>query len=319
MLVRFWGTRGSLPVALRAEAVEQKVRSALKRGLTANLRSEADVDEFVDGMSFAETGTYGGSSSCVEIDNPRSHEVVVCDAGSGLRELGVSLSEEHRTSGVVVNLFLSHPHWDHIMGFPFFTPAYVPGNTIRIFGCHDSIESVLRTQNSAPYFPVDFSALGANIEFHTIEPGQPIDVAGLRVTPALQRHGGRSYGYRFEHDDGVVVYSTDGEHKLEQASEIEQVVAFFKDADVVIFDAMYSLADAISVREDWGHSSNLVGVDLCLRAGVRHYCMFHHEPIHDDATLDRILKETRRYEELSRGEGQPLLVSTAYDGMEIVL
>ena len=202
------------------------------------------------------------------------------------------------------------------MGFPFFAPAYVPGNIVRIYGCHDNLEQVFRLQNSAPYFPVDFSFLGAAIEFHKLEPGKSCEIAGLQITPSRQRHGGDSYGYRFEHDGQVVVYSTDGEHKLEAPDEIEHVVGFFRGADLVIFDAMYSLADAVSIHEDWGHSSNLVGVDLCLRAGVGHYCMFHHEPMNDDATLERILLETRRYEELSRLD-QGLLVSSAYDGLEI--
>jgi phosphoribosyl 1,2-cyclic phosphodiesterase len=289
--------------------VRAKVRSALIGSLARGVPSDpAAVDAYLDTeLGFAGAGTYGGNSSCVEIESPGSEEIVVCDAGSGMRELGVRLLERRGPSGLTVNLLLSHPHWDHIMG-----------NTVRIYGCHDSLERVLRTQNSAPFFPVDFSALRADIEFHRLEPGRTVDIAGLRVTASLQRHGGDSYGYRFEHGGRSVVYSTDGEHKLEQTAEIDRVIDFFRGADLVIFDAMYSLADAISIREDWGHSSNLVGVDLCLRAGVRHYCMFHHEPRNDDAALDRILAETRRYEEISR-DGKRLRITSAYDGLEIAL
>lgn len=318
MLVRFWGTRGSLPVALNAQALRGKFADAIERALASGVAGDRrSIESFIDNeLSFAQRATYGGNSSCVEIAGGPTSEFIVCDAGSGLREFGAHVIEKRGPKGAVINILLSHPHWDHIMGFPFFAPAYLPGNTVRIFGCHDSIESVLRTQNSAPYFPVSFDTMGANIEFHSLTPGRSATIAGLQVTPALQRHGGDSFGYRFEHADGCVVYSTDGEHKLERAAELEAVVAFFKDADLVIFDAMYSLADAISVREDWGHSSNLVGVDLCLRAGVGHYCMFHHEPMNDDATLDRVLAETRRYEELSRDDRR-LHVSSAYDGLEI--
>lgn len=318
MRVRFWGTRGSIPAPLDARAVRAKVRGALLCALERGVGgAEAAVDAFIDSeLSFAAAGTYGGNSSCVEIESPASSEIVVCDAGSGLRDLGMRLLERAGSGGMVVNLLLSHLHWDHIMGFPFFPPAYVAGNTIRIFGCHPDLEAAFRVQHSAPFFPVDFSRLEARVEFHNLVPGRTVDLAGLRVTPARQRHGGDSYGYRFEHGGRTVVYSTDGEHKLEQTGEIHQVIDFFRGADLVIFDAMYSLAEAVSIREDWGHSSNLVGVDLCRRAGVRHICMFHHEPRNDDEALDRILAETRRYADLAR-DGSPLRVSSAYDGLEI--
>jgi ribonuclease BN (tRNA processing enzyme) len=215
---------------------------------------------------------------------------------------------------------MSHVHWDHIMGFPLFTPAYVPGNRVVIYGAHAELESAFRRQHAAPSFPVDFSALGGRIEFVRLEPGHEYSFAGLRVRLMLQRHSGDSYAYRFASAGKVVVYSTDSEHTLTDVAETERFADFFRDADVVIFDAMYSLADSISVKADWGHSSNLVGVELCHMAGARQLCLFHHEPAHGDEAIDRVLKETRRYEEISRStQYKPLLVSAAYDGMEIVL
>ena len=129
---------------------------------------------------------------------------------------------------------------------------------------------------------MDFAALGADIEFVRLEAGKTCEIAGLAVTPMLQRHAGDSYGYRFAADGKTVVYSTDSEHALVDLEETRRFVDFFHDADLVIFDAMYSLADAISVKADWGHSSNIVGVELCQMAGARELCLFHHEPVHDD-------------------------------------
>jgi ribonuclease BN (tRNA processing enzyme) len=213
---------------------------------------------------------------------------------------------------------MSHVHWDHIMGLPFFTPAYIPGNRVRIYGCHAELESALRRQMDRPSFPVDFSYLRATIEFVRMEPGVRCDAAGMRVTAKRQRHEGDSYGYRFECGGKVVVYSTDSEHKLADTVENNGFVEFFRDADVVVFDAMYSLADAISVKADWGHSSNVVAVELCQLARVRHLCMFHHEPASSDAVLSGVLADTRRLEEITR-TGDPLTVTAAYDGMEIDL
>jgi phosphoribosyl 1,2-cyclic phosphodiesterase len=220
----------------------------------------------------------------------------------------------------VYNFFMSHVHWDHIMGFPFFPPAYIPGNTIRIHGCHTLavLQEAFHRQHSAPCFPVEWQKLGADITFIHLEPGQWYDVNGFRVQAKIQPHPGDSYGYRFEKDGKAVVYSTDAEHKLVSEEATNAMVAFYREADLVIFDAMYSLADMITIKEDWGHSSNTTGVDLCLRARVKHYCMFHHEPVYDDATLSTVLQDTRRYAEIVH-EGVPLQVSTAYDGLEIRL
>jgi ribonuclease BN (tRNA processing enzyme) len=114
------------------------------------------------------------------------------------------------------------------------------------------------------------------------------------------------------------VYSTDSEHKLEDPRETRSFVEFFRNADLVIFDAMYSLLDAVSVKEDWGHSSNIVGVEMAQMANVRHLCMFHHEPSFDDDRIESVLKETIRFEKLTRTQ-QPLKITAAYDGMEIEL
>jgi len=220
--------------------------------------------------------------------------------------------------GGTYHVFMSHVHWDHIMGLPFFTPAYIPGNRVIIYGGHQHLESALRRQQEQPSFPVDFNTFRADIQFRRLEPGKWHDAAGMKVMVKLQRHSGDSFGFRFEHDGKSVIYSTDSEHDLGNRKETDGFVDFFRAADLVIFDAMYSLADAISVKADWGHSSNIAGVELCHAAGVKHLCMFHHEPAFDDASIARVLADTRRYEEICR-TGAPMTVTAAYDGMEIDL
>jgi phosphoribosyl 1,2-cyclic phosphodiesterase len=245
-------------------------------------------------------------------------EYFVCDMGSGARPFGVHVLARQGGRPATVNVFMSHVHWDHIMGFPFFGPAYVPGTRIRIHGCHEVLERAFRLQQSPPCFPVEFGQLGAAVEFVRLEPDKPHTVSGLTVTPHLQLHSGDSYGFRFEHQGKVAIYSTDSEHKLENRAEAEGFAKFFHEADAVVFDAMYALADAISVKADWGHSSNIVGVELCQMAHAKHLVLFHHEPANDDATLEGLLKEARRFEELTRGDRE-LRVSAAYDGMELDL
>ncbi|HYE90611.1 MAG TPA: MBL fold metallo-hydrolase [Terriglobales bacterium] len=316
MLVRFWGTRGSIPVAITSASVKQKLVTMLLKAVGQRFDSVEQVEAFVE-REGPMPYTFGGNSSCVQLDTG-GRDYVLCDVGSGVRPFGNEVLATRGPTGHTFHVFMSHLHWDHIMGFPFFVPVYIPGNTIRIYGCHEALEEAFRRQHCAPSFPVDYGVLGATIEYVRLEPGRTYEVAGLRVRAMRQHHGGDSYGYRFEHEGKVVVYSTDSEHKLEDQAQTEAFVEFFRDADLVIFDAMYSLADAVTVKEDWGHSSNVVGVELCQRARARRLCMFHHEPVYDDGQLVTVLAETRRFEEITRGE-RPLEVSSAYDGMEIVL
>jgi phosphoribosyl 1,2-cyclic phosphodiesterase len=322
MRVRFWGTRGSLPVALGAAEVRRKVAESLLLAQGRRFAGLAEAEAYAATLPFATAQTYGGNSSCVELElaapGSAAHEYVLCDLGSGVRPFGNAVMARHGAKTPnTFHVFMSHLHWDHIMGFPFFTPAYISGNHIRIYGCHPGLEAAFRRQQDPPSFPVNFDYLGATIEFVNLQPGQRYDIAGLRVTPKLQLHAGDSYGYRFERGGKVVVYSTDSEHKLDSAEETEAFVRFFFGADLVIFDAMYSLADAISVKEDWGHSSNMVGVELCQLAGARRLALFHHEPIFQDARISGIEAETRRLEALTRQDAPELDICAAYDGLEI--
>jgi phosphoribosyl 1,2-cyclic phosphodiesterase len=318
MRVRFWGTRGSIPVALTWRDLRDRIAQAL---VAANGRALDTLEKAYafagSALPFSVAATYGGHSPCVELE-PGSASYFVCDMGSGARPFGAHVMARQAGAPARVNVFMSHLHWDHMMGFPFFVPAWVPGTQLRIHGCHPALEAAFVRQQEAPGFPVGFSRLGASLEFVQLEPGKTVEVDGVRVTPKHQLHGGDSYGYRFEAGGRSVIYSTDSEHKLEDTAETHDFVDFFRDADLVIFDSMYSLAEAVSVKEDWGHSSNMVGVELCQMAGVRHLVLFHHEPAYDDAAIERVLTETRRFEELTR-EGAPLVVSSAYDGLEIAL
>ena len=324
MKVRFWGTRGSIPVSITAKDVRARIGTALRaaRDRATPIGDDSDIERFIDSLGFAVSGTYGGHSSCVEIETgaeDAGNEHLLCDMGSGARAFGQRMLERYGTARPqTYHVFMSHVHWDHIMGFPFFTPVYIPGNRIVIHGCHAELEHAFKRQQAAPSFPVDFSLLASSIEFDVMARGETRNVAGVSVSTLKQRHGGDSYGWRFEGAGKSVVYSTDSEHRLENAEETNVFVNFFRNADLVIFDAMYSLADAISVKADWGHSSNIVGVELCQMAGARRLCMFHHEPAYSDERIDSVLAETRRFEEITRDDSA-LEVLSAWDGLEITV
>ncbi len=315
--VRFWGTRGSVPAALTANDVREKVVQALLAASGKALDTLEKARAFAASLPFAASNTFGGNSSCVELKSDGTPRVLL-DIGSGARQAGIDALRQLAGKPGEFHIFMSHMHWDHIMGFPFFTPAYLPGHHIRIYGCHAELEHAFRLQQSPPCFPVDLSRMSARIEFIQLETERTYEIAGYRITAKRQSHGGDSYGYRFERNGQTVIYSTDSEHKLEDSAATMSFVEFFRDADLVIFDAMYSLADAISVKEDWGHSSNVVGVELCQMAMAKHLVLFHHEPAFDDAMIEKLWHESQRLEEITR-DSHRVEVTAAYDGLEIAL
>lgn len=319
MRVRFWGTRGSIPVALTSLDVRDRLVRALLQANGHDLDSIEKACAFVEGQLAPLTQTFGGHSACVEFEpggSADSEQYFVCDMGSGARAFGEHVVARQSGRKATVNVFMSHTHWDHIMGFPFFRPAYMKNALIRIHGCHESLEHAFRLQQDPPCFPVPFSQLSAAIEFVRLAPGETHRIAGVEVTPKLQLHSGDSFGFRFAAGGKSFVYTTDSEHKLEDRAVTDSFVAFFRDADLVVFDAMYSLAEAISVKADWGHSSNIIGVELCQLARAKRLALYHHEPANDDEAIGRILHETQRLEELTRADHKVEVVA-AYDGLEM--
>jgi len=318
MLVRFWGTRGSLPVAPRARAIEDKVVGALLRASGRSFADEAAARAFVnDELSFAEAHTYGGATTCLEIEGA-DDSFFILDMGSGLRELGNDAFRRVAAGrSRTYNFFLSHLHWDHIMGFPFFGPAFDPGATIVIHSGHADAEEALRRQQEEISFPVAFDWLRAKIEFKVLTPGQTYHVDGIDVDLMPQDHSHVSYAWRFRRDGRTMVFSTDAEHRMEDVEDKKAFETFFDKADLVICDTMYSLAESITLKADWGHSSNVMAVNLCHGAGAGKLVLFHHEPTSTDADIDRLYDETIRYEALSRRGGRPLEIVCSYDSLEL--
>lgn len=321
MKIRFWGTRGSLPTPLNAPAVRAKIRAALQQAQGHELRDGASLDKFIDEeLDFATAGAFGGNTSCVQVNDPDIDEYIVMDAGTGLRDFGNAFMAANGGKPATFHIFFSHIHWDHIQGFPFFTPAYVPGNKLILHAHHAPLEETMVKQLENPNFPVPITMMNADIEFDVRPPGTGWEIAGFKITTIAQKHPGISYGYRFEKNGKVFVYSTDSEHKDDFSDDDYPFVRFFQDADVVVFDAQYSLAEATALKEDWGHSSNMVGVELASRARVKNLCLFHNEPMADDAQLAQVEAASNRYAKLFNEDsesGFPQRVYVAYDSLEI--
>lgn len=318
MHVCFWGTRGSLPASLTSAAVHSKIRKAMKAAGRARPVTTCRLNRMLRALPFAVRGAYGCNTSCVEITGGDAY--ILCDAGSGLRDFGQHIMDlVHRGKAsfpATFHLFLSHFHWDHIQGFPFFTPAYIPGNRIFVYGGHADMRTPFDRQMTPPFFPVTLEAMEADLRFSTLETDRPHVIGGLTVRLIRQNHPGDSYGYRFECDGRSVVYTTDAEHKDNLDADYYPFVDFCRGADLIVMDAQYSLKDAFTIRENWGHSNNITAVELAVKAGIPRLCLYHSEHTCNDYLLDRFLKQTRRYAEL-HAEGKPPKVVMAYDGLKV--
>ncbi|MFW6085736.1 MAG: MBL fold metallo-hydrolase [Myxococcota bacterium] len=253
----------------------------------------------------------GGNTSCVEV---RCGEVrLVFDGGTGLRLLGKEIVGE---SPLTLHLFFSHVHWDHIQGFPFFAPAFVPGNTIHLYGAanvYGTIEAAMAGQMEFPNFPVKLSQLPSTLVFHDLSDSDEVTVAdGVRVRTAPGNHPGGVLAYRVESGGHAVVYATDTEHFEDRIDG--GLVELARGADALIYDSQYTpeeyRGEPAPAKIGWGHSTFVAGARVAREAGVKQYVLFHHDPDQDDAA---VRDKERRARELF----EPSIA--AYEGLELRL
>ncbi|MEM1222027.1 MAG: MBL fold metallo-hydrolase [Verrucomicrobiota bacterium] len=315
-----WGSCGSLPSPISSATIRRKLSSALWAARDTSFENKEAVEAFIDNLPHSTRGTYKANTSCVQITN-QSDEIILCDAGTGIRDYALSIPPEEGPK--TYHIFISHLHWDHIQGFPFFNPAYVTGNTIIIHGFHPEIEETLRLQMKAPCFPVPFEAMRADIKFDIREDGSEFQVGRTRIRTIKQQHPGDSWGYRFEEDGKSIVYSTDSEHGPEAREPNYPFIKFFEYADVLIFDGQYTFEQASNEKRYWGHSDHLTAIELGARAKTNKLVIFHHEPAHSDREIEKIheqaIVECKAFNRtLDYGDATyPKQLFIAYDGLTV--
>lgn len=231
---------------------------------------------------------FGGNTSCVEVRNGRD-DIMIFDAGTGITPLGRRLVKKDPTAEMDLKIFLTHFHWDHIQGIPFFQPLYSEGNKVTFFSFENQAEEMLRGQMTQPYFPVSFDLLPARLEFQPID-HESFEIAGTRITPFPLNHPQGCTGYRLEQEEAVIVYATDHEHGDAKHDRIlfEQATG----ADLLVYDAQYTPQE-YKERVGWGHSTWFEGCQLAESAGVKDLVLFHHDPFHHDHFLADIVKLAR--------------------------
>ncbi len=312
MKIKIWGARGSIPAPLNSEHIEAKLYQAILGMPPLNTQDPEAVRTYIKKLPPLVRGTAGGNTPCVEMQT--YGQEFILDAGSGLYPLGLELMKGPCGRGEgTLHIFISHGHWDHIQGFPMFNPAFVKGNRIFIYGAHN-LKEIFEIQQTPPTWPVKLSYMQADIQFVKVEPGRPLYIDKVRVETLKNAHPGDAYSYRFEDQHNVLVYASDAEYKKLEDDVVNPYVTFFRKADALIFDAMYTLQDAWVIKEDWGHSSAMIGVDLAHAAGVKHLILFHHDPSYSDAVIEQIHAAAVEYQ-AQRGFPSELEISVACEGM----
>lgn len=314
--VKFWGTRGSIPVSFSDAQLDDSIAAALAAAGPGDVGSEAAARAFLSRRDRAWPRRIGGDTTCVEFTNAGGGRVLV-DLGSGARRLGAEMMASGGPARPI-NVLMTHMHWDHLQGFPFFVPAFIPGTRMRIAGGHgpEALKAAILDQFMSPYFPVPSDVIQADLEFFEIPVDRAFELEGFTVTPFLLNHGGGCYGYRFDYEGASVVFASDAQHEPENIRADYPYVQWAKGADALIFDAQYSFVELVLHKGDWGHSSGLVGVDLAHLAEVDRILLTHHDPASTDQMIDDLVTQTREYEEMLReGGARPVAIDAVYDGM----
>jgi phosphoribosyl 1,2-cyclic phosphodiesterase/CheY-like chemotaxis protein len=297
--VRFWGVRGSIPTP------------------------------------GPDTAHYGGNTSCVEVR--ADGEIIILDAGTGIRPLGLSLVNEFKRQPVGITILLTHTHWDHIQGFPFFVPAYNSRNSIRILGyegVREGLGKTLSSQMESPYFPIALQSMPGYIKVEQLK-DMEFQIGSVRVQAKFVNHPGICVGYRLFTSAGSVVFIPDNETHLRLKStpsphtvgatdaeaidyarkQDEELIEFVRDADVLILDSQYD-AEEYPGHVGWGHTCVDDSTMVALQANVKNLYLFHHDPGHDDAHVAKMEKHAKR---IASRKGSPLNVEAAREGVERVL
>jgi phosphoribosyl 1,2-cyclic phosphodiesterase len=321
--IKFWGTRGSLPQGMAHDGVLSIINEVLDAAEKKGLASPAAIKSGLASGVFPHPLSYGGNTSCIEVSD--GEQLAFVDMGSGLREAGTY----HLPSGrKEFHVFLTHMHWDHVMGLPFFVPVHIPGYTIKIYHVHRNAPEAVKINFNGVNFPLTFEQLGGKIEFIQLKLYDTFHLGNLKVTPFVLDHPGGSFGYRFDGGGRSCSIGVDGEFKRISRGELGKDLPFYQNLDLLVFDAQYEISELAS-RFDWGHCSPNIGVDLALREAIRTLAFTHHDPWATPAKLRRMYQSAVKHasSQMSAFQSQwdqvgqptgPKLI-TAWDGLTIDL
>ena len=277
------------------------------------------------------TVKYGGNTTCIEIVTDAG-DVIIIDGGTGIRSLGLELMKE---LPVKCSIFITHTHWDHIQGLPFFIPLFIPGNSIDFYGAFDPVyrkdlKEILSQQMQYCYFPVRENELKSDISYNSLIEGETVQIGDAKITCILMNHPVLNFGYRIEcdgksffftgdHEPALNIYDPEDEEYADYQVLIDEqekvIIDFIRDMDCIVIDSQYT-RDEYKIKAGWGHGEYLGGIHLAEKAGVKNMYLTHHDPERTDDDLDRIFEELHAY---NKQQGHRVRINLAREDVELDL
>jgi phosphoribosyl 1,2-cyclic phosphodiesterase len=322
MKIRFWGVQGSIPKPLSNTLLQDKIKEVLRRAQGKIFAAENELQQFLNELPFSLSHTTGGNTTCFEVISEKGGRVII-DMGTGARKLGLELLQGPAGEGKAeLHVLLTHCHWDHVMGFPFFMPAYTAGNHLFFYGGHEYLEEALRRQAHPQSFPKTLEEMGAAFSFRHVREGEKFLIHDFEIACKKLDHPGFSFAYRITAGGKSIIIATDAEYKNLDEEALRPYVDFYRNAEVLVFDAQYTLKDVFQ-KTDWGHSSSFIGVEIGLMANVGTLVLTHHDPTYSDDKMTDILERTEAFKLETLQQNWPgknaddLKVVMAYEGLEL--
>lgn len=312
MKVKFWGCRGSIPTPLTAPKLKSRIAAIVQRITPADLESAETREAFLSRVPAYLFGLVGGNTTCLEVRSDKG-ELVIVDAGSGIRDLGLDLERERR-GPQEYHVLMTHFHNDHLQGLPFFEPILRPDNTVVFHSPVEELEDHIRGVMRFPYHPVEMNVLPATVEFDILRSPR-FELAGMAIQWRPMRHGrSGSHSYRFSCGGKTIIFATDSEIGEEDFVDNDVNRSYFDQADLLILDAQYTLEESLN-KIDWGHTSYSLGVDLASRWRIGTLALFHHEPQYSDKKVYGMLRSAQWY--LKHLENTDTRIILAIEGLEL--
>ncbi|MES3038788.1 MAG: MBL fold metallo-hydrolase [Bdellovibrionota bacterium] len=322
--LKFWGVRGSIPSSYTPAEWSQHFDSLIRGFLATGYNDVQHIQKYFNSIGLSRSGGFGTATTCVEVQTPQTRLII--DGGTGIRTLSEKImSGTHGNLKGPFHIFMTHFHWDHVIGLPFFAPHFIPGVQIHYYAVHPDLEQNIRSVFRKPFFPVVFENLPSKIHFHVVEPRKPFMINDLSVTPYLLDHPDPCWGLKAQWKNKAYAHCVDTEGTRVSREDLGPDLPLYQNIDVMYYDAQYTFPELVE-KSNWGHSASQIGLDIAIRENIKRVLFTHHDPGATIQQIHELKRQTQEYMdnrvEMAK-ENEEILPNVewefAHEGMEIKL